>query len=249
VDAQAFLIHVWQALGIPQYTQVDNEGCFSGGFTHEGVLGRVLRLALYVGTELLFSPVRHPESNGTIERFHQDYNQYVWEDTDLADCAAVQARGDRFFKLYRHSRHIRGLQGQSPAEVHHPIARCQLSTTFEVPSGKLPLTRGRVHFMRRVQANHSIKLLNLTWTLPEKRVKPQTGVWATLEFQEDDANLKVYDAPPDALERERLAEHPFPLQEDVQPLRSEFDPATERELWEELFMPRTVECVPLCTMF
>jgi transposase InsO family protein len=248
LDAQRFLIHVWQALGIPQYTQVDNEGCFSGGFTHEGVLGRVLRLALYVGTELLFSPVRHPESNGTIERFHQDYNQYVWEDTDLADCAAVQARGDRFFQLYRHSRHIRGLQGQSPAEVHHPHARCQLSTSFEVPSGKLPLTTGRVHFMRRVHAHRSIKLLNLTWTLPEESVKPKMGVWATLEFQEDDVLLEVYDAAPDAAEREPLAEYPFPVKEDVHPLRTEFEPAAERELWEELFTPRTSDPVPVCTM-
>lgn len=249
LDAQRFLIHVWQALGMPQYTQVDNEACFSGGFTHAGVLGRVLRLALYVGTELLFSPVRHPESNGTIERFHQDYDQYVWEDTDLADCAAVQARGDTFFHLYRHSRHIRALQGQSPAEVHLPEARCRLSPTFEVPSGKLPLTTGRVHFMRRVQANHTIKLLNLTWTLPAENVKPQTGVWATLEFQEKAANLKVYDAAPDALEREQLAAYPFPVQEEVQPLHTEFEPAPERELWAELFTPRTAERVPVCTMF
>jgi hypothetical protein len=25
------MIHTWQTIGIPQYTQVDNEGCFSGG--------------------------------------------------------------------------------------------------------------------------------------------------------------------------------------------------------------------------
>jgi hypothetical protein len=37
----------------------------------------VLRLALLVGTQLVFSPVRHPESNGTIERFHQDYSKNV----------------------------------------------------------------------------------------------------------------------------------------------------------------------------
>jgi len=58
---------------VPDYTQLDNEGCFSGGFTHPGVLGKVLRLWLMVGTELVFSPLRHPESNGCVERFHQDY--------------------------------------------------------------------------------------------------------------------------------------------------------------------------------
>jgi transposase InsO family protein len=93
-NAATFLIHVWQEIGIPQYTQVDNEACFSGGFTHPGVLGKVLRLALYIGTELVFSPVRHPQSNGYIERFHQDYDKHVWEDTELQDCVDVQKHAD-----------------------------------------------------------------------------------------------------------------------------------------------------------
>ncbi len=99
LDAQAFLSHVWQEIGIPQYTQVDNEACFSGGFTHPGVLGKVVRLDLHVETELVFSPVRHPQSNGTVERFHQDYDRHVWEDTNLQDCADVQAHGDTFCDL------------------------------------------------------------------------------------------------------------------------------------------------------
>ncbi|MCJ7823380.1 MAG: helix-turn-helix domain-containing protein [Anaerolineales bacterium] len=77
VDAADFLLHTWQTLGIPQYTQVDNEGCFSDGFTHPYVLGKVVRLALRVGTELLFSPYYHPASNGSVERFHQDYEPLV----------------------------------------------------------------------------------------------------------------------------------------------------------------------------
>ena len=42
-DAAKFLIHVWQTIGNPRYTQVDNEGCFSGGHTHQYVLGQVVR--------------------------------------------------------------------------------------------------------------------------------------------------------------------------------------------------------------
>ncbi len=71
VEAADFLLYIWQTLGLPQYTQVDNEGCFSGGSPPPYVLGRVVRLGLWVGTELLFSPY-HPESNGYVERFHQE---------------------------------------------------------------------------------------------------------------------------------------------------------------------------------
>ena len=45
-DAVSFLLHAWREIGIPEFTQVDNEGCFSGGFTHPGVLGKVLRFSL-----------------------------------------------------------------------------------------------------------------------------------------------------------------------------------------------------------
>jgi hypothetical protein len=97
-DAINFLLHVWREIGIPEFTQVDNESCFSGGFTHPGVLGKVLRLALLVGTQLVFSPIRHPESNGTIERFHQDYSKNVWDKIELPDFQAIQQHSPAFFE-------------------------------------------------------------------------------------------------------------------------------------------------------
>jgi transposase InsO family protein len=103
-DAAGFLLHVWRELGVAQYTQVDNEGCFSDGFTHPYVLGKVLRLALAVGTELVFSPVYHPQSYCYVERFHQDYDRHVWQDTYLAGLEDVQCQADRFFHNYRRRR-------------------------------------------------------------------------------------------------------------------------------------------------
>jgi transposase/transposase InsO family protein len=232
-DAQAFLIHVWQKIGLPQYTQVDNEACFSGGFTHPGVLGKVVRLALYVGTELVFSPVRHPESNGTVERFHQDYNRHVWKDTNLQDCADVQAQGERFFAAYRRSRHHRALKGRSPLQTHAESAWHKLPSDFTLPKGRLPLTEGHVHFMRLVDAEKTISVLNLPWAVP--KAQPGQGVWTTLELRADGATLRVYDQAPDALERRCLAEHPFPLKEEVQPLKVESRSPPTDNLWVELF--------------
>jgi len=233
LDAQAFLIHVWQQVGIPQYTQVDNEACFSGGFTHPGVLGKVVRLALFIGTELVFSPVRHPESNGTVERFHQDYNRHVWEKTELQDCSAVQTQGNWFFDAYRHSRHHSALAGRSPAQVHTASNRRQLSPTFTLPKGRLPLTEGYVHFMRLVSAEKTISVLNLTWDVPD--AEPGQGVWATLELCITGATLRVYDQASDARDRRCLAEHPFPLKEEVHPIQVEFQLLPTPPLWVELF--------------
>lgn len=228
-DAAHFLLHLWQEVGIPAYTQVDNEACFSGGFTHAGVLGKVVRLALLVGTELVFSPLRHPESNGTIERFHQDYNHHIWDKFDLPDLTAVQQHSPDFFEAYRHSEHILALAGRCPAQVHFEQPYQPLPPDYQLPK-QLPLTAGKVHFMRLVKPDHKISVLNLEWDVPQ--AQPGQGVWATLELSTRGAKLRVYDAAPDATQRTWLAEHPFPLKEPVQPLTEAFQkPVTVALSW------------------
>lgn len=211
-DAAGFLVQVWQEVGIPPYTQVDNEGCFSGGFTHPYVLGRVVRLALAVGTELVFSPFYHPESNGTVERFHQDYGANTWAKTQFTALDMIRHFSQRFFQNYRHSLHHSALKGHSPAQLHLAQPFRKLAANFQIPD-PLPLTTGRVHFIRRVDANRQIKVLNVTWELPP--AKPNQGVWATLELTPKQARLLVYDTAPDAPVRKRLTSHPFPLKQKV----------------------------------
>jgi len=219
-DAASFLMHVWQELGIPTYTQADNECCFSGGFTHAGVLGKVLRLALAVGTQLVFSPVRHPESNGFIERFHQDYTRNVWKKIELPDLQAVQSHSPAFFDAYRHSEHHSALQGRCPADLHPTLVASPLLAELR-PFDRLPLTAGQVHFIRRVAQNNQVMILNINWDVPT--AKPDQGVWATLQFATAGATLRIYDAAPDAKERACLAEHIFPLKEEVVPLPPQLD--------------------------
>jgi transposase len=211
-DAEDFLIRVWQELGVPKYTQVDNEGCFSGGFTHPYVLGKVVRLALQAGTELIFSPVRHPQSNGFVERFHQDYNKHVWEDTYLSSITEVQAQGQHFFALYRKRPHRR-LNEQTPETVHQSPSRLPLD--LKPSSQKRPLYAGQVHFIRKVLADNTISVLNVNWSVPD--VKPDQGVWASLAIVASGAKLIVYDAAPDVPTRKRLANHLFKLSEPVLP--------------------------------
>jgi len=218
-DAENFLLQVWNELGITDYTQVDNEGCFSGGFTHPGVLGKVLRLALMVGTELIFSPIRHPESNAYVERFHQDYTKNVWDKIELPDLAAVHKYSPPFFDAYRQSPHHSALHSHSPQEMHSFGPICSLPANFKPPA-KLPLTVGKVHFIRLVSQNRQVMILNKIWDVP--LAKPDQGVWATLQFTLQGAKLRIYDTAPDAQRITCLAEHPFPLKEPVYPLGQQF---------------------------
>ncbi len=213
-DAEAFLIHVWQTLGLATYTQMDNEGCFSGGFTHPYVLGRVVRLALQVGTEVVFSPTYHPQSNGSVERFHQDYDQHVWEATYLENRAAVNDKGAQFFGLYRQRPHPQ-LQAHTPAQVHARATPVRLPAAFPVASQKRPLHAGQVHFMRLVSPAHQVAVLNVKWTV--RQATPGQGVWVTLTLQPRGAKLRIYDTAPDASPRRCLGVSAFPLKEPVLP--------------------------------
>jgi hypothetical protein len=219
-DAVNFLLNVWREIGLAEFTQVDNESCFSGGFTHPGVLGKVVRLALLVGTQLVFSPIRHPESNGTVERFHQDYSKNVWDKIELPDFQAVQTCSPTFFEAYRHSEHHSALQGCCPADLHPMQSACpQVPPGFQPPVC-LPLTEGQIHFIRRVNPKRQVMVLNLDWEVP--LAKPDQGVWVTLQFTLRGARLRIYDAAPDVNQRTCLAQHPFPIKEAVQPLADQF---------------------------
>lgn len=214
-NARAFLWAVWQEQGLPLYQQVDNEDCFSGGHTHPYVLGQVVRLALYCGVQLVFSPVYHPQSNGWVERFHQEYAAFVWNKVHHADLASVRQRSALFFTLYRTNRSHSALQGHSPAELHAAAPGRPLPLGLPLPD-KLPLTSGCVHFIRAVDAEHRIKVLNHGWTVPA--ACPRQGVWVTLQLTPQKALLAVFDAAPDVASRKCLATFDFPLKEAVVPL-------------------------------
>ena len=213
-EAVSFLLQVWKELGIPKYTQVDNESCFSGGFTHPGVLGKVVRLALLVGTELVFSPFYHPESNGTIERFHQDYDANVWNKIELPDLQTVRLHSPVFFDAYRRSHHHSTLNGHCPADLHFAQPPKELPDPLQL-STRLPITAGKVHFIRRIDQDKKTRVLNLDWDV--SRAQVDQGVWATLQISKHGATLRFFDAAPDAPKRTCLAAYPFPLKEPVQP--------------------------------
>jgi hypothetical protein len=232
-EATDFLVHVWYELGISEYLQMDNESCFSGGYKHPGVVGQAVRLALYVGTQPVFSPFYHPESNGFVERFHQDYSAFVWKKALLGNLADVRQRSELFFPNYRSSHHHSALAGKSPQQVQSQSSVRKLPAGFSIPK-KLPITEGQVHFMRAVSKECQVLILNKRWDV--KLAQQDQGVWATLFLTLKGAKLRIYDAAPEASNRRCLVEHPFPLKEPVVPLQNTFRPmATQQKSWWQIF--------------
>jgi hypothetical protein len=227
-EALDFLVHVWNELGVSEYLQMDNESCFSGGYKHPGVIGKAVRLALLVGVQVIFSPFYHPESNAYVERFHQDYSSFVWVKEHLEDLSAVHQRSGLFFPNFRRSTHHSALGGHSPLEIHRSAPVRKLPTAFCVPP-RIPITSGQVHFMRVVDPKGEVFILNKHWTAGN--AQPDQGVWGTLFLKPGEACLRIYDAAPGFPNRRCLAIHPFPLKEEVVPLKSQFIPVAQSPTW------------------
>ena len=214
-----FCVKMFQNIGISEFTQMDNESSFNGGRTHRYIIGRVARLMLLVGTELVYSPFYHPESNAYVERFHQDYGKNVWEKVPMQDLMEVHKVSSRFFARYRISKHHSELDGQSPVSLHFEKPFRIWPKYFVIPK-PLPITEGKIHFMRAVSKSQAISIANVDWSTG--LAEPDQGVWATLFITLRGARLRIYDQAPGVLKRRCFADHLFPLFEPVIPLLQKF---------------------------
>jgi hypothetical protein len=160
----------WSKLGLPQVEQLDNEGTFCGGHTHPHILGRVVRLCLFCGIEPLFTPFYDAKRNYQIESFHSVWVRGFWNKNEFRNREHVQAEVPTFEHWYHTFYEPPTLDGRTPSEMRRgvPVTRLTRSLARLIPEGRLPITKGRLHFMRKVEPTGQIELLNETWDVGKK---------------------------------------------------------------------------------
>ncbi len=210
----------WSKLGLPQIQQLDNEAAFNGGHTHRRVIGQVVRLCLFCGIELLFTPFYEAKRNHQIETFHSIWDKAFWSRHEFRDCADVQAESSLFERWYHHVYRPPALHGKTPAQIRRGVSIVRLTRELQqlIPDGRLPITAGRIHFMRKVQTTDEIDLLNETWLVGQKWIGEY--VRATINTAEQ---VLTFWHKPDATSDWRLLKtRQFHLKEPVQPLLPAF---------------------------
>jgi hypothetical protein len=163
----AHLLQSWATVGLPSLHQFDNEGAFYGGHTHPHVLGQVVRLCLFCGIEPLFTPYYEPKRNYQIESFHSLWVSSFWSRHEFANLNEVQAEIPIFQRWYMDHYTPPALSGQTPAQMRRGAGVRRLSARLRraIPMGRLPLTAGRIHFMRKVDPSGAIEVVNEVWRL------------------------------------------------------------------------------------
>ncbi len=172
-------LKAWQTLGLPDGLQMDNDSAFSGGSKAPRLFGDFVRLCLALGIEPIFLPVGEPKRNGVVERLNGLWSHAFWNRRHFRSVAHVKRAGPDFAAWYEHHYYPPALNGLAPCQARRPGRRLRLTEkALRVLPSELPITAGRLHFIRRVEEGGMIRVLNEPWKV-DKRLAGQY-VWATI---------------------------------------------------------------------
>lgn len=158
-DVLGFVVRAWQHLGIPKILQIDNDVLFAGTGRWPRSVNRFIRLALRVGVELLFIPEGEPYHNGSVENFNGWFQPRLLA---IRLRRPVQVRHElaALMAVCNHE-HIHPQLGYRTA---HQIRQRQtfrrLPANFADHLHPLPISVGRVTFIRKVRASGRITILH-----------------------------------------------------------------------------------------
>jgi putative transposase len=225
----AHALATWQTLGLPSGLQLDNDAAFNGGYKVPRLFGAFVRLCLYVGIEPIFLPVGERKRNGVVERLHGLWGQVFWHRHRFDGLAEVRRAAPQFVRFYMERYHPPVLHGATPSQAQQQVRRRQLmAEEVELLPSVLPLTAGRLHFVRLVDAQGQITLLNEAWNVG-KRLAGQY-VWATISTHR--RRLVIYHRRSETARVRLVKEFRYPLHEQVVPLAPQFQrPYRRRKLF------------------
>ena len=183
------VVEVWQQLGVPDFLQLDNDSAFTGGQRTPRRFGTFVRLALYLGIELIFTPPAEPKRNGLVEGLNGLWASKFRARHHFGSLKEVARKSQKFTDWYAHHYFPPALEGLTPAQAHRrvPSRRLTPARVRTLPT-HLPLTAGRLHFIRRVWATGEISFLGERWKVG-KRLAHQY-VWAIVSTHTQ--RLEIY---------------------------------------------------------
>ena len=210
--------------GLPDFLQLDNDGAFTGLGRTPHVFGRFVRLALYLGIEPLFIPPGEPERNHVVERVHGTWAESFWNKNHFASPRALERKSPQFLLWYK-TYAPPALGGLTVKQAATQL-RCQKllrRQIAEIPA-ELPLTAGRLHFLRKVDAQGKITILKEHWRASKTLIGHY--IWATLDTRK--AALFLYHRRSERARPRLLRHYGYAIEEKGHKLKPEFQRRTRQ---------------------
>lgn len=215
--ARKHLLDTWRQLGVPDLAQFDNESVFSGG-PHPHVLSAIVRLCLYLGIEVLFTPVGEADYNWQVETFNHLWATQFWAKHRFTHRWRISPALQAFLRWYN-TDYVAPRQPATPTRLRagQPLFRLPKPLTAQIPES-LPISAGLVHALRRVSDTGQVPFLKELFSVG-KRYRRQY-VWLTLDTAKQSLTIS-YQAQA-AADWRTLRVLPYPLAELVQPVLKQF---------------------------
>jgi transposase InsO family protein/transposase-like protein len=208
-----FLIRYWNNNPIPRYLQVDNGMYFIGDFTNPRKFSRFVRLCLYVGVEVVFIAPGSPWMNGSIESFNNWFGSKFWDKETFTDLKDMRTKSTHFVCKYNDL----SVWKKRNKELKQTTPIRKLKNSAEINQDKLPLTDGKIHFIRQVDNNGTINVLNEVFKVGEEFISEY--VWATIYMGKQ--RMEVYYRAQDQDVAVLIKEFDYDINEEIKLIRQD----------------------------
>ena len=206
----SFIVDDWKTFGIPRYLQLDNEASFRGSMYHPRTFGKLSRFCLNFGVELVFIPFNEPWRNAHIESFNSRFDKMLWQSIAFKDLDHLRCESKKFRDKHNNYQGYRKNHFGKQKPKSYQTKYLPKSFSFDV-SQDLPITRGRLHFVRMVRENGNINILNEDFYV-DKNLSFEY-VWAIISTK--DCNVKIWYQPTKEAPKELLKTNSYELREPV----------------------------------
>ena len=147
------IVEFWQAHGMADALQMDNELAFRGSNRYPRSFGSVVRFALSQGVAPVFIPIKEPWRNGIIEKFNNTYDKRFLRCQTFENFIQLSEASKEFVVFHNAHHRYSSQEHKTPKEIE------SLSLTPILYKGNIhlrktiPLETGCVYFVRFIRSD------------------------------------------------------------------------------------------------
>jgi Integrase core domain len=141
-----------------------------------------------LGIEVIFIPPGEPKRNNVVERLNGLWAQGFWDKNHFSSFREVVRKSPKFPAWYERYKppSLNGMIVQEASDQQR-LAKLRPRQIEQLPED-LPLTAGRLHFIRKVEANGEIDILKEHWKV--SKTLAGNYVWGTIDLSKNE--LLIY---------------------------------------------------------
>jgi len=167
ISITEFILFAWKKLGLPKFLQVDNELSFKGSNLYPRSFGKVIRLCLFLGVEIVFVPESEPWRQGVVEKFNDTYDKMFLRSQNFKDFKHLNKEYYVFERFHNKNHRYAKLKGKTPEKAHSEVSFKKLPG---IDLNNIPWRDGKVSFVRLTDKKGNVRFFSETFKVNKELV-------------------------------------------------------------------------------